>query len=687
MGEPWRDQVTAFVDAFSDSITSSTHLNQCLLTQYLSLERRLLASNNIRPIDVRATLPDHLIANLVAALQPASLHVADPTSKPKLLKACHRWNIQPTHCVFLLDCPRNSRKFFASLSKFATVCPDWKEACQKLCRYSRRRFDGLLRRPGVSPADQGILPSDVQAAIGDHKDLVQAVDIASHSADPTSPSPSPTSQPGPLAAIPSLELDIPQGSPVVTSTSNFPSQSSHNPLMASSIVCASSPAVTVAANVTGDEDDKCSALGNQQSCDSSVLSDDFDESESSLSDTRKRKIKTTNTHSTVVSEQTSSKKPRLSSLSADSPETPAARACLMPGEWLTGAILSSVLEGFRALLPTSTFVTETAASELSDSGGRSSNAAKSLLNFASPDGVTFMLPVNHQSHWTLASVTITQGQPTIHVYDSMPSDDNFRFTADEARKRLSKLLVVDTAEKANGGSPEEAAGKTPTLASISAWPAQTDWVLWRRVLAAFLVATFDDDDKSDNTVSRVDNRDRGEVLAAGKPPILAQLRRHHNIKLGIDRRTTTTVQIPETLKNFTTAQQVDVEAADDLLNDIGKWAHHVRTISHIRRITAKLRQRAQPSGYSEPRRSEKQAVLDQIASLRSGLSSVDAAGLSSDAIKIMLSTQIADLEEIRATLEQRQIREVKGVAGSLEGLQAMDDEVDMLEMDLAAVHD
>ncbi|WYZ36292.1 hypothetical protein EsH8_XII_000042 [Colletotrichum jinshuiense] len=359
-------------------------------------------------------------------------------------------------------------------------------------------------------------------------------------------------------------------------------------------------------------------------------------------------------------------------------------------------------------------VLEATASEMNGKTARMVRRIASLLRYSSPGGITVIMPVFRQKHWSLVLATISQGHSVLRVFDSLPTALGFRLTTEESRNRLSELLEFDQ-------GTQQATTESFTPGPVSTWPAQeqdgikqvnsddcgvavilhaahalarvsvpskTDWTLWRRVISAFLEA-LDDIPKEDD--------DGG---GAPKRATLEAIRQHHNRNLGLTARPQIQVEMPERLKALTTARMTDLETATELGNIIGNWQDDIResqqkvsktlrnncararaTIKQVRRLTAGFRKHAKVPSGAEGMTAEDEVIVKNIAGLRKALVSVEAASL--DEIASQLTKEISVLEAEKSLLEARRSDEVRRYARSIEALQAIDDEVDMLEDQLA----
>ncbi|WYZ36226.1 hypothetical protein EsH8_XI_000109 [Colletotrichum jinshuiense] len=66
METPWQEAVASFVGRSSHRPAPADHTNHRLADEYFSLEQSIVDTHNVRPVDVRAELPNGIVAGLVA---------------------------------------------------------------------------------------------------------------------------------------------------------------------------------------------------------------------------------------------------------------------------------------------------------------------------------------------------------------------------------------------------------------------------------------------------------------------------------------------------------------------------------------------------------------------------------------------------------------------------------------------
>ncbi|KAK2051652.1 hypothetical protein LY76DRAFT_674021 [Colletotrichum caudatum] len=192
-------------------------------------------------------------------------------------------------------------------------------------------------------------------------------------------------------------------------------------------------------------------------------------------------------------------------------------ACLYPGIWINGFVVSAALVGLCNLLPRSSILLEVPAVEMGNGSALLARNLVRILDSGQSEAVDFLVPFNSDNHWSLSIVAASAvTQPTVNLYDSLP--DNAKgpqHLMSETRGRLT--TVMDAA----GSTAME---KWPGLASPQSWsepaclgvkqenmndcgvavilhafhaiakvglPRNTDWLLWRRVIAAFVAVPSD----------------------------------------------------------------------------------------------------------------------------------------------------------------------------------------------------
>lgn len=161
MDEPWREAL----GSFCDRAASATWTEHQLAVEYLAFEKDLVATtNNVATSAIRAALPKDLVNAIIAGCPPDD--IKDAQSRAKLQKSCAVWKVSAHHCLFLLDCQSNGRRFFASLYKLAGVQSDWQTATQTILRFSKSRIDGNNCPRGVSYSPN-LVPHDVKMAIAE----------------------------------------------------------------------------------------------------------------------------------------------------------------------------------------------------------------------------------------------------------------------------------------------------------------------------------------------------------------------------------------------------------------------------------------------------------------------------------------------------------------------------------------
>ncbi|EFQ36073.1 hypothetical protein CGRA01v4_15129 [Colletotrichum graminicola] len=192
-------------------------------------------------------------------------------------------------------------------------------------------------------------------------------------------------------------------------------------------------------------------------------------------------------------------------------------ACLHPGIWINGFVVSAALVGLCNLLPRSSVLLEVPTVEMGNGNALPAKNLIRILDSGQSEAVNFLVPFSSDKHWSLSIVTASAvTQPTVKLYDSLPDNAGGpQHLMSETRGRLT--TVMDAA----GSTAME---KWPRLASPQPWsesawlgvkqdnmndcgvavilhafhaiakvglPQNTDWLLWRRVIAAFLAVPSD----------------------------------------------------------------------------------------------------------------------------------------------------------------------------------------------------
>ncbi|GJC89856.1 hypothetical protein ColLi_12694 [Colletotrichum liriopes] len=226
---------------------------------------------------------------------------------------------------------------------------------------------------------------------------------------------------------------------------------------------------------------------------------------------------------------------------------------LVPGSCVIGSVMSATLYGLSDLLPHSTLVAKCTAQELAHSHGRTALKLNEMLRLAAAH-VKILLPFNSCNHWSLAVATARADDTdvTIEMYDSISSNARaVRSLQSEAQSRVAHLLKVRSRSSAPIPPALPPSSRCSLRQSIQQTndtdcgvavavhafydlsqvllPLETDFLLWRRLLAAFLAARTDSNRPSS---------------------ALGTIRAAHQKSMGIKSKPAIVIQIPKTLRDL-----------------------------------------------------------------------------------------------------------------------------------------
>ncbi|GKT96692.1 hypothetical protein Ct61P_14542 [Colletotrichum tofieldiae] len=246
-------------------------------------------------------------------------------------------------------------------------------------------------------------------------------------------------------------------------------------------------------------------------------------------------------------EASSSKRPNTSSIDEDP------LGSLVPGSCVIGSVMSATLYGLSDLLPHSTLVAKCTAQELAHSHGRTAMKLNEMLRLAAAH-VKILLPFNSCNHWSLAVATARSDDTdvTIEMYDSISSNARAVMPLQsEAQSRVAHLLKFRSRSSAPIPPALPPSSRCSLRQSIQQTndtdcgvavavhafydlsqvllPLETDFLLWRRLLAAFLAARID---------------------PKRPPSALGTIRAAHQKSMGIKSKPDIVIQIPKTLRDL-----------------------------------------------------------------------------------------------------------------------------------------
>ncbi|KAK1569990.1 uncharacterized protein LY79DRAFT_707661 [Colletotrichum navitas] len=192
-------------------------------------------------------------------------------------------------------------------------------------------------------------------------------------------------------------------------------------------------------------------------------------------------------------------------------------ACLHPGTWINGFVVSAALVGLCNLLPRSCILLEVPTVEMGNGNALSAKNFVRILDSGQSEAVNFLVPFNSDKHWTLSIVTASAvTQPTVKLYDSLPDNaGDSQHLMSETRGRLATVmdaagstltekwpksaLPQSWSESACLGVKQDNMNDCGVAVILHAFhviakvglPQNTDWLLWRRVIAAFVAVPSD----------------------------------------------------------------------------------------------------------------------------------------------------------------------------------------------------
>ncbi|KAK1965043.1 hypothetical protein LY78DRAFT_693718 [Colletotrichum sublineola] len=558
------EALASFIDSYNRHLETIHSCRKDLANRFFQLEQEL--SSLIDPVDLRARLPAAVIGSIVLGCGPQ--HVT-PT------------RISATVCVFSLGAARHGRPFFEALLKLARAYPSWDIARDLIRQAASRRRSSNEHRPGLSRSPgtvTGDLTSVLSSCETPSTSSARQPTKGSHTRQPLrAASKPPMSRPdapemGHVASVVSIALKKPDAA--VKESRMHDTSITHKP--PSGIKQQHSPA----------------PIGQQKKPSTGLLKRDrHDQTETRV-------------------EYRPAKKPRpFASLEkAAIANNPTQRLeSLLPQTWVRGSVVSATLSALRDLRHDSVLILEDGGTGKANE--RQVGTLGALVESDPEGGVFIIMPECARSHWTVAVAHLEQGLGTFCIYDSKAAASDPSAT-DTLVNRLQDFLDANAAL-----DPPHALLKA--LPAVRTWPRlrpralqqegdddcgvavlihvfhviagvpvprSTDWLLWRRLLAAFL----DSPDQQQQHLGGGGGGGGGSV----EDPILAELRSTHDgILSGInrpavherpadlDRLLSQCTPVTDTSHGgeaITPSYSADVSTSKLLGSAIGQWQQNVR---------------------------------------------------------------------------------------------------------------
>ncbi|GJC86241.1 hypothetical protein ColLi_09079 [Colletotrichum liriopes] len=274
-------------------------------------------------------------------------------------------------------------------------------------------------------------------------------------------------------------------------------------------------------------------------------------------------------------------------------------SCLRPRAWVLRSVVSSSLNAFSNLWPDSVMLLDCSPAELAGNEKWPANTLEMLLESRSESGVFILLPAEVDKHWKVAVACIKDGLGTIRVLDSLTGCGRSEAHAVEAAALLQQVIDVVAAE-----SPQQFP-RVQALALVETWPRpaarsiqqtgeddcgvgvilhvfhtlagvavpqSADWLLWRRIIAAFLRAHGDYEDETGEQSSLDHLREvHDELLSAGMNTVRIDHLPLVNINQLLPGGKTTNPTIGN--ESYT---RLDLATCQKLEATLGAWYHAVQ---------------------------------------------------------------------------------------------------------------